>query len=194
MKRIGIDLDGVLANFIRGFTGVIATLFPEAGIIPRDHKDLQYYDDFGPGVTAEMVAAAWDVVNRDGSFWSTLPALCNGMEQGALLSLSLQHDLYALTTRPQNAGRSIAAQCRQWMKFHGLEYAGLSVCADKWLVGASLKLTHYLDDTPKEISKLRWALDGCQCFLLDQPYNRGVLPDVPRVDTVMDFIQRVNKE
>jgi hypothetical protein len=194
MKRIGIDFDGVLANFARGFTGVLATLFPEAGIILKDHTDCRHYDDWGEGVTAEMLESAWVAVNRDGSFWSTLPALCPPMEQGELLGLSLQYDLFALTTRPQNTGRSIVAQCRQWMKHHGLEHAGLAVCHDKWLVGAALGLTHYLDDAPEQISKLRWAVKNCQCYLMDQPYNRGVLPDVPRVKTVMDFIQQVNKE
>lgn len=188
--RIGIDVDGVLANFTQGYATVIRTLSGRDLLTEEMIKrPPSWYWDRDAGYTKAEETAAWDYINASPTFWSNLQPFQPAIN--AIHRLGLNHDVYFITTRSGQFPK------HQTENFLGplLDYPPtVLVSATKGPLAVGLGLEAFLDDRDKNIWEVMEASPGTKCFVLDYPYNKTVNdPSVTRVNSVQEFVDAISR-
>jgi beta-phosphoglucomutase-like phosphatase (HAD superfamily) len=164
---LGVDLDGVVADFAEGLRHVAAEWLgvpPDA--LPRE---VAYgfpewkLDGYGGYEALHRFA----VKQRD--LFRTLPPLPGA--PAALRRLSardvririITHRLYIKWFHQEAVGQTV-----EWLEHHGIPYWDLCFMRDKGAVGADL----YVEDSPENIARLREA--GAEVLVLRNSTNRQV--------------------
>lgn len=144
--RIGVDLDGTVADLATIYRACALQLFGEAtGDDTPDDLDAALQDDKAR-LKAEHEESRrrrliWDAVRRTDDFWMQLPPV----EEGALARLydaavARNWEVYFTTQRPISAGRSVQAQSQAWLAEQG--FPGACVLALRRSRG---RIAHLLD-------------------------------------------------
>lgn len=177
--RIGIDLDGVLADWVYEFTRLMASMFPEIPGLPvtaREQYTLRVKDY--PGVPPGAYEATWDALTRTPNWWEGLPAIPTPWELAGLRETANRHDVVMVTARDMMApagGRPLTVQTRRWLESHGLGDVGLVFAKDKIPVIRAAGLDLFYDDEERHVVGAA-ALDPAPAvYLQDRPYNRLLL-------------------
>lgn len=115
--RIGIDIDGVLANFSQGFANLLNR--HEPGVVPDDtvFSCWEWPDAIRPGLEAE----GWALVEKTPIFWHTLTPFYNNVLQlqDFLVRRLSDVDVFYVTARGRGNG-SILRQTNLWLDSWGL--------------------------------------------------------------------------
>jgi 5'(3')-deoxyribonucleotidase len=180
--RLGIDLDGVVANFIRGWM-------------------LRYNLEFGTHLTEDQVDhwdAAADLTHFDdlGDFWQWAGAAGSGptvfrrLEPypgaiEALDKLSADHEVVILSMKCDWA----IADTFAWLADHRVPTREVHLLRDKWKVDCDL----YLDDSPFALPELVEHRPGATVCRFVRPWNNPVAGAVD-VHDWDEFVCRVARE
>ena len=180
--RLGIDLDGVVANFIEGWM-------------------TRYNLEFGTSLTPDLVehwdAASdlthftdlcefWDWAGAGGSGPSVFRNL--SLYPGAkrtLCDLAADHDIVILSMKPDWA----AADTFAWIGDRHIPTREVHLLRDKWLVDCDI----YLDDSPHVIPRLVENRPGSVVCRYVRPWNEQVA-GAADVYGWEDFAGLVNRE
>jgi 5'(3')-deoxyribonucleotidase len=140
--RIGIDLDGVVANFTLGwvtrYNAEHGTTLTEAdvtawgGMLVLTHfADMEQF---------------WHwVANGEGpSLFRSLPAYPGAVE--AMQRLARNHEIVILTTKPAFA----VTDTEEWLAENHVPHHELHITEEKWRIPCDV----YLDDSPEQIEQL----------------------------------------
>lgn len=170
---LGLDLDGVCADYTGGFRAHVArSLGVSAASLPDPVS--WNYSECGWGIEstdhylalhAEAVAAG--LFRELAPLSGVTDALWRLSDAGIRIRV-ITHRLFISGSHAASAADTVA-----WLEQHRLPYWDLCFMADKPQVGADL----YLDDSPANIAAFRAA--GLPALTFDQPYNRHL--DGPRV-------------
>jgi hypothetical protein len=139
--RIGIDVDGVIADF--------RTAFHAAAVrcLRRDVEDSDDLESGGP-VSPEDVRRVWDSIARTENWWMDVPP--HEPEQIARLyrlTRANGWEVYFLTKRPPSAGDSVQFQTQWWIERFGFYLpAVLTVSGSRADVANGLRLDIVVDD------------------------------------------------
>lgn len=191
--KIGIDVDGVLADFNKSFIErVIAVtgkdLFPPRPFdIPTWHYPQHYgYTD------AEMKypdGPVWGSISDDSSFWYHLSPYDGVVEFMARLDSGV-HDFYFITNRP---GATAKSQTENWIDYHnfGLQSDSFSnptvlVSGAKGMCARALKLDLYIDDNTENCLDVNSASPSTHVIMLARPWNTAQM-GILRVDSLHQF-------
>lgn len=177
IAKFGIDLDGCLADFNRGYGQLLEKYggkkLPDGwwSLLTKGEFPTLWDWDKAAGYTSEERGKAWDEI-KSTDFWFELDALPDAQEALELLDrLGVDHEIYFLTHRQ---GKQCKQQTEDWLFGHGLVNTTATVLVtgdDKTPMIASLGLDFYCDDKPIHI--LRAAdLQNTSAYLIDQPWNR----------------------
>ena len=183
--RLGIDLDGVVANFTQGWMNFYNREFG---------TDLAFEDsqDWGDLVNLTHFANIHEFwrwsSDLDGHsvFWhlDTFPGAVDALHQ----LKSDGHDIVIITTKPSFA----IEDTHDWIGRHGLGADEIHILEDKWTVAADV----YLDDGPHILPPLvrhRPASTVCRYV---RPWNKPVegAVDVNNFDEFRDLVARRTEE
>jgi 5'(3')-deoxyribonucleotidase len=179
---IGVDIDGVLADYVSSF---------RARIIKLTGKNLfgsttwsSWNHDLDVGYTKEESAATRRELRADPSFWFQLGMYHNTQEALDYLSLKrfYGNDVYFITDR---AGVRAKQQTEAWLSARGFPCATVLISAEKGLCARALKLDVYIDDkwdNCLDVAEEPWfnELKGqwethrskTKTFLMDRPWNQ----------------------
>jgi hypothetical protein len=194
--RIGVDIDGCLADFNTSFqkkiveaTGV--DLFAGENFQEVDPPTWGYPKHYG--YTNQQESQAWEAVKADPMFWANLgcyPFVTDYIAElvGAKLG---GHDIYFITTRP---GVAPKLQSEYWLERCG--YAGPTVliaanAESKGLLAKGLGLTHFIDDRPENCFAVKGQSPATQVFLLARRYN--IWAQAEARDQHIEVISSVNQ-
>jgi hypothetical protein len=182
MKTILVDLDGVLADFVRGYSTLA-------------------HEEFGTPVLTTMTCSKWNVehalklshmenahvwglIKRQVSFWSDLQLLTTFEELDRLKDLD--NVLYC-TARPPYARR----QTRVWLDEFGLYQPCIHVTNKAPLLVALGHGGHAIDDHVSTIQDMQEVCavleDTWKPYLMRRPYNSNHV-DLPYVNTLGEFL------
>jgi 5'(3')-deoxyribonucleotidase len=192
--KLGIDVDGVLADFNTAF---IAYVIKVTGVdfFPARPFDIpcwnypQYY-----GYSEKQVTAVWDVVKQDGRFWRTLPTYPNSrLSLNRLIDCGLRgDDVYYITNR---MGVTPKCQTERWIRMLGYAYPTVLITGDKAGAARVLELDAYIDDKWENcdaVSKTVYRGIRVRTFLLDRPWNREMAPKlVTRVGSIAAMLNQL---
>lgn len=189
--RIGIDVDGVLAEFDAGFAARAREMYgnPVPGYKPGD------WDWTDSGLTKEQIGNVWDVVLNEPRFWYTLPDE-PGFSTESLEDLQIAgHELHFITTR-YVTNPNVATPFEQtfdWIVERGITYPSVIVTGEKGLIAKALNLDVFVDDKPANLEKVRESRPKCRTYLLDQKHNawfgnKALYRRVPSFDAFAQMI------
>lgn len=201
--NIGIDIDGVIANFTDSYAPLLTA---ETGIIfPKASSEwpTEWYWDRAAmkaaGISADTAEAIegkiWEGI-RNSAFWGQLAPLPNAKLtlRTALDMRYAGHNIYFITARPGNFSKLLT---EAWLKEHGFEYIPtVLITADKGPIARGLALDVFIDDRPENCSEVWEASHKTRVFLVDAPYNRDYEHEgVERVGSALEalnLLQRVD--
>jgi uncharacterized HAD superfamily protein len=168
-RKIGIDVDGVLANFNDDY-GRILVETSGRNLIPAnftiDDIDTWHWEK-KLGYTAKEVDAVWRVIDTHPFFWSALRALPGARHLTALNA----HDVYFITSRP---GVTAKQQTENWLVAHGIFRPTVLISSKKGPVVAGLDLDFFVDDKLENCVEVEAAAPNTRVYLLDYKYNRDM--------------------
>lgn len=191
--KIGIDVDGVLANFNEAFiqrcidiTG--KDLFPPR---PFDIPTWHYPQHYGY-TEAEMKfpdGPVWASIIADETFWYMLKPYDDAVEFLSELDHG-EHEIYFVTNR---AGVQVKAQTESWIEFHGyglkspnFSFPTVLISSLKGDVARALDLDLYIDDKTENCIDVRHMHPRTKVFMLARPWNVEV-PGIPRIPSLAEF-------
>ncbi len=163
---LGVDLDGVCADYHLGFRDVVAA---ERGVDPAELERPQQWGYQHWGVDDEEFARLHRLAVAEKRMFRHLPVM-NGCPE-ALWRLSdmgiwiriITHRLYV------NWGHAVTvSDTVNWLDENRVPYRDICFLGDKPQVGADL----YVDDAPHNVEALRRT--GSTTIVFDQPYNQGL--------------------
>jgi hypothetical protein len=176
--RIGVDVDGIIANFFSAYEDLVADIegvdrfparYPEA--LPPVWFWPEHY-----GYSKDTIGEAWRRIKADGSFWRTLGSLPKTAE--FLEAVTARDQVYFVTDRPGIAPQD---QTAQWLIQHGAKRPAVIISgahANKGQVCRGLALTHYVDDKGENILDVLRESPETQVYLLAYPYNEHARADI----------------
>lgn len=172
---IGLDIDGVLANFAEGYERKIVevtgrNLFdPDRGRVGVDwHPPVWDWPQLA-GYTGEEISRVWREIAGRSNFWTNLTktAEANYLVEAATMSNSA---LYMITDRP---GPFTQGATRGWFEsMFGLSPAVIvTQGVSKGRIAKALSLDVMLDDKWENIRSIMDVSPNTQAVLLARPYN-----------------------
>jgi len=161
--RLGIDLDGVVANFIRGW--MLRYNMEYGTNLKEDQVD--HWDAAGDLTHFEDLSDFWHWAGASGhrpSVFRHLEPYPGALE--ALNDLSACHDIVVLSMKPDWA----AADTYAWIADHRLPTREVHLLRSKWLIDCDI----YLDDSPFAVVDLvKHRPDRIVCRFV-RPWNDPV--------------------
>ena len=191
--RVGIDVDGVLADFKTAFHETSRACLGrrvETLVDPKSAQALEQND----------VKRVWEVVARTPNWWMTLkPYEPEQIARLYSLTRAAGWEVFFLTNRPGSAGDSVQFQTQSWIEGQGFYMpAVLTIPGSRGEVANGLRLNLVIDDlllncievvsasTAKALLLLRRAEPGLEQHAL----QRGI-GVVPRLEEAIDITQRL---
>ena len=182
---LGVDLDGVIADFYRGFKPIVAEWFgvrvrqlPQRfkyGLSEWGIKNRQQYDEIHRfAVTQRQLFTELQPVKGS-------PAILRRLSNLNIRIRIITHRLYIKYTH-----ETAVRQTVEWLDRHGILYWDICFMKDKAAIGADL----YIEDAPDNVKELRAA--GNDTIVFSNPTNRGIGP--PRADSWQDVEDLVSKK
>jgi 5'(3')-deoxyribonucleotidase len=179
--RLGIDLDGVVANFTLGWMSFYNREFGtelEVADSKRwnDLVDLTHFKNIG-----EFWRWSSDLDGRS-LFWHLEPF------PGAIDSVrslaEAGHQIVVITTKPDFA----VTDTHEWIDKHGIPTTEIHILEDKWLVSCDV----YLDDGPHVLPGLVANRPEATVCRFVRPWNRSV-PGAVDIADFDEFRELVNR-
>ena len=174
MARIGIDLDGVLANFNAGFVRIILQLFP--GRVPEDYvqRSWDWSEVLSPSEYDQVFSQAMATWN----WWTTLPAYYEDVSGLARwIASHTDQEIWFVTSRPDSEGYSATYQSRKWLESVGLWETDNSLnvmtvphSEDKVDICSRLNIDWMIDDKPETIESMD-QFPYLHAALISRPWN-----------------------
>lgn len=185
--RIGIDIDGVLANFNAAYRMKLISVTGR-DLIPEGEEPPCWEYATHYGYTKDEDSRTWKDILADPWFWQFLAPLPGALSfldwvdtesrYGPVSGLIVP---YFITTRP---GVDTKGQSERWLRPHVENPAVLIARSseDKGLLARGLGLTHFLDDKPENCHAVKTAIPSCDVWLLTARYNEWAHEDVRYTD------------
>lgn len=193
--KIGIDVDGVLADFNTAFIARCIKVTGRDLFGPKFVPTTWNYPE-SVGYTREEVSAVWKDITEDRAFWYRIGWYMD-VDQEALrrLCVDREHDVYFITARP---GLQAKLQTELWLAPQIKTFPTVLITSHKGLAARTLDLDFYIDDRYENVLDVASSVvinngpsagPRVQTFLLDRPWNQQELPpEIRRVYTVSEFL------
>lgn len=195
--RIGVDVDGVLADFNSGFVSLAEKTYGitrPSGFMETWPSTWDYMEP-DLGLTGGQISELWELIKASPSWWETLDPLPNAVQDLVyldMMTLSRLHDVYFITTR---VGLHVKSQTERWLSLMGFWQPTVLISkGDKGPIARGLDLNVLIDDKPENLDSVVTATSGrCACFLFSAPWNHGDYAYV-RTTTVREPLIRLERE
>lgn len=188
MSRIGVDVDGVLADFNAAFIPHMAKIAGR-NLFPEGYQPHTWNYPESMGYTGKEVDAAWTDIKQSADFWQNLLPYYSEHIPLVLEALRVrQHygdEVYFITAR---LGIKPKLQTETWLNRMGFPRPTVLISADKGGCAKALDLNYYVDDRHTNCDAVDDAQPDCETFLVDRPWNWGFNSADHRVKSAYEFI------
>ena len=184
IKKLGIDCDGVIFDFVGGFFKISNRLF-------GTNHDVQLQWDFDDKYTKEQVDRVWQEIRASKNWWTALRPLEG---TGKLRDIPKGFEPVFITSRVPSVGHSVREQtCSALRNWFYITYPFVIVVdnpSEKIPLCKNLGIDVFIDDKRSTVLQMHNA--GIKSYVRLQPYNcqesypEGVEP----VETLDEFIQK----
>ncbi|MBI4528672.1 MAG: hypothetical protein HY695_33160 [Deltaproteobacteria bacterium] len=115
---VGLDIDGVLADFLSPFLSLVEKKCGNGAIPPDSITDFKFQEH--PFLTEEIVWKCMEEVSYQPEFWHNLSSLVTRREWEALEELNRKRKLVFITNRYERGTYDIRQVTRDWLQKQGI--------------------------------------------------------------------------
>lgn len=186
--NIGVDVDGVLADFTSSARKLCKELFNGR---PDDSLVQTTWAFESLGITAEEEKILWKKIDTIPNWWLNHKPLA-GVDENLLNDLCRVHRVIFMTNRKDGTGWPIEDQTKVWLRRNlGVQSLCNVVISDnKGPVAQGLNLHYFIDDRPKNYQDVVKYSPSTHSALLDTSYNQE-LKGADRVESFNEFAQLI---
>ena len=189
-KTIIFDVDGVLADFVLGFTREIGAEQPWGE--RQNAGNWNFIDKF----EKQRVEDAWSRIRNNPQWWINLPPLEDYATYQRIARLQLDHQVLFVTAR---SGINAQWQTQRWLRLQGIMNANVVVADKKGDVAAAVGAHYHIDDKPENAACVHWIADKkpCRSYFLDHEYRQSGMwlpPRIKRVSSVNQYLEDIENE
>lgn len=182
--KLGIDIDGVLADFMKPAKDIAEAVTGKLIYEPALDWDWTNWH-----ITDLQMDRIWEIIKDTSNFWMLLTRL-PGVNPSDLIALDQHHTLYFITTRVPTKGLTVEKQSAYWLSHSlGLTHPTVLVSKHKDQLAKALKLDAMIDDKPENLAGIAQASPTTQLYLMDQSYNQHE-KRFERVNTFEEFAKK----
>jgi hypothetical protein len=168
-----IDVDGVLADFVAGFS-LLAHL--KYNLPKKTNEEQESWDWVASGYcTREQESALWNDIRASRTFWATLPTLASVTPRG-LEMLQRYHATEPLIFVTSRCGLTAWSQTITWLQDRGI-HEPLVVIANKHHpkpeICKTFGLEAVIEDSPMVLEDFYRNHKGVELVKIATAYNRG---------------------
>jgi 5' nucleotidase, deoxy (Pyrimidine), cytosolic type C protein (NT5C) len=180
---IGLDIDGVLADFISPFLRILEVRIGNGPIDPESITDPNFMNH--PLITTEIISECLASVSYDPNFWEALVPLASERQWAALDRLSRKQKLVFVTHRYEQKGYDIGQVTRDWLRKHGVSdpIVYFTQQHKSELIG-KLKVELFVDDRHENCRDVA-ENTGAVVLMPHRSYNQSF--NHPRVKRIQDL-------
>ena len=185
--KIGIDVDGVLYDFVSAFRRLAQQTFGKD--FPTFSSD---WDFSNWGLTSDEYKSLWTRVRGSVDwFLDNEKPYSFAVES---LTLLKNHELYFITTRCPTQGETVLRQTQRQLNMLGVEFPTVVVTNDKGAVVQGLSLNFYIDDYVENLKRVQECSPSTKLFLVNQTYNNEILIPTSwaRISSLKEFAERID--
>lgn len=184
--KVGVDLDGVVAQFSPTFIKMANEKF---GLNMTQDKQTGWQFQC-QGLTVEQENSIWEDIENTPNWWGTLPPFENASD---LEKASKVFRLYFITSRVPTKGLPLEDQAANWLRAHfGITFPTVIVSDHKGPIASALNLDYFIDDRDKNCLAVRAFSPFTKVFINDAPYNQDfVSGSVERAYGLNDFFNKI---
>ena len=191
--KVGLDIDGVLADFITPYLHRLAECAGCEPIEADAYSDLFFAGH--PSLTKAIVSQCLSEIARDEDFWHGLTSIPSTRQWAIIDRLSRERRLVFITHRIKQECFDIASVTSRWLDNQGVTDPVVHVTEEKksQLI-RSLELQCFVDDRHENCEDIANQTEA-QAFLLQRPYNQKFAhPRVQRINDLDDFFAYVDSQ
>jgi 5'(3')-deoxyribonucleotidase len=187
---VGIDVDGVLADFVKGFFQLSRDYLHKPGL---DVTEADNWDFVGQ-ISESELDLIWQKIKYSTvctNWWTTLDKLPN---TDNLTKACQDFDVVFVTNKVSTRGFSPETQVKIWLlKEYLIKQPRIVVSkGEKGPVAQELGLQWFIDDRDKNCVSVKNTVSECQVYLQNQRYNRGFnRADIPRINSLNEFLSLI---
>lgn len=183
--RVGLDVDGVIMDFVSAFREEAQKLF--------DRKFPKFSSDWEFG-NWNLSKEEWDklwgsVRNSHNWFYNEKPINKKTVEY--VKRLDSISELCFITNRMPTQGASVLQQTQGQLFYLDIDYPTVLVRRDKGPVVAGLELDVFVDDYVVNLLRAEECSPNTKLFLVNQTYNENL--EIPGTWTRVDSLKEVLK-
>lgn len=175
--RLGVDIDGVLADFVAGYQPLFVKITGEDKFLPGDIEDPPSWNwPSDRGYTKEQTSQVWERIKGDETFWLNLKGHKPNLAalRTYLWEFGEDHDLYFITSR---LGVGVKVQTQEWLRRNvGVSHYGHTTIIVghrvKGLIAKALQLDAYIDDNLDNVYDVLKEAPTTRTYLLNRRYNQ----------------------
>lgn len=163
--KIGLDIDGVLADFIGAFRN------EASWVLGRRITGEPANWDFSNWMTAEEQNKVWVRVRSTDNWFEKYPRPMPGVWEN-LYNLTAKHEVYFISARDNTAGDPVQVQTQHWLRGLKIEFPTVIITKTKGPIVAALKLDVFLDDKTQNLEDIQLSSPGTKLFLQNASHNQ----------------------
>ncbi len=173
MGVIAFDIDGVLANFTRGYTRIGHRLYGTP-VGDSATQETWNFEDY-PRLKLDKLQAAfdgpiWEIVKSSPDFWATL----DPFNVSVMPRINHIENKIFITNRP---GINTREQSEQFLENWGIENPKVILGSEKGPIAVREGVIAVIDDLYKNVVDIKAAMPPTYCALLYCAYNKCFHPE-----------------
>jgi uncharacterized HAD superfamily protein len=187
---LGLDIDGVLADFITPFLRMLEARTGSRPIEPASVTDPNFMQH--PSLTREIIFECMETASYDPEFWRALAPLPSRAQWQALQRISADHDVAFITHRWVRDTYDIHQITCDWLRRHGVSHPVVYFTQDKKSALVNhLKIDLFVDDRHDNCEDVATQTKAV-VLMPHRPYNQSFQhPRVRRIrelEEILDYL------
>lgn len=180
---VGLDIDGVVADFLSPFLGRLEKKIGNGPIAAETITDFDFNGH--PVLSEKIVAECMEEVSYNPGFWQNLSSLISPEDWRQLEGLNRQGRLVFVTHRYERGNYDIRETTRAWLKGHGISEPVVHFTQDaKAGLVNSLGVRLFMDDRHENCQNVAEETEAT-VLIPHRTYNQSFTH--PRVQRIWSF-------
>jgi len=187
--NIQIDVDGVLADFVKGFYDTARYYIPDLPMVTTyDQQDWHNW----VGIPENIQNIVWKEIKESKVWWYKLDPLPTLKERNTLSQLDYTDGLnmYFVTSRPGDYAKFLT---ERWIRTYiPIEHPTVIVAKHKAAISKVLYIDYSIEDNGQNAESIGLTMKHREhSYLIDRPYNTRLPWQVTRVKTIGEFLEKI---